>query len=204
LQLGTEVVGIDHWQGDSHTGAYDGETMYRDVLARTMEHYREFARVVRASFDDALSEFEDGSIDLLHIDGRHLYEDVKHDFETWRPKLSDRAIVLFHDTQVKEHRFGVWQFWAELSGHHKFEFEHGYGLGIAKVGRTPLPAVDPLFSASAETAAAVRAIYSRLGATFQDRLRCDQLAAELAKIRSSPRALIRALRKVMLGQRWTT
>ena len=49
---------------------------------------------VRCTFAEALQHFPDGSVDLLHIDGRHFYEDVKEDYESWLPKLSDRAVVL--------------------------------------------------------------------------------------------------------------
>jgi hypothetical protein len=45
--------------------------------------------LIRSTFDDALGYFADGSLDLLHIDGRHLNNDVAHDFETWLPKLTD-------------------------------------------------------------------------------------------------------------------
>ena len=38
------------------------------------------AHMLRMTFDEAALLFEDASIDLLHIDGSHLYEDVKHDF----------------------------------------------------------------------------------------------------------------------------
>lgn len=37
-------------------------------------------------------------IDLLFIDGDHTYEGVKHDFEAFKPWLSEHAIVLFHDS----------------------------------------------------------------------------------------------------------
>ena len=81
-------------------------------------------------FDNALSMFEDSSIDLLHIDGYHTYEAVKHDFTSWYPKLSENSIVLFHDIEVRKGDFGVYRLWEELSELPHFEFSHSNGLGI--------------------------------------------------------------------------
>ena len=82
-------------------------------------------------FEKAVDLFEDSSIDILHIDGLHTYEAVKNDYETWRPKLSHSAVVLFHDTQVRKDNFGVWQYWAELRQNFGgFEFLHSAGLGV--------------------------------------------------------------------------
>ncbi len=36
--------------------------------------------------------------ELLFIDGRHEYDYVKKDFDTWSPKVIDGGIVAFHDT----------------------------------------------------------------------------------------------------------
>ncbi|NCN98435.1 MAG: class I SAM-dependent methyltransferase, partial [Rhodoferax sp.] len=113
--LATHAYAVDTWQGDAHTGAYN-ESIYQTLKQAHDPHYTEFSSLMRMTFDEALHNFADASVDLLHIDGLHTYEAVRHDFETWLPKLSGRAVVLFHDTHVFKDDFGVHQLWAEISG----------------------------------------------------------------------------------------
>ncbi|MEK3759472.1 class I SAM-dependent methyltransferase [Paenibacillus sp. FSL P4-0338] len=89
------------------------------------------ASLLRMTFDEAVGTFEDNSIDLLHIDGLHTYEAIKHDYECWLPKLADNSVVLFHDITVRMDDFGVYQLWEELQEiHPAAQFEHSHGLGI--------------------------------------------------------------------------
>ena len=133
-KLSTKCYAIDTWKGDEHGGYYE-ENIFQEVEKFNKEYYSSFSRLMRISFNDAIDYFADNSIDLLHIDGLHTYEAVKHDFETWLPKLSPNAMVLFHDTNVRERGFGVWRFWKELCEkyHHNFEFDHSNGLGILEI-----------------------------------------------------------------------
>ena len=135
LKLDTRCYGIDTWKGDSHLGAY-GENIFEELENYNRREYADFSRLLRLTFDDARSHFEDGSIDLLHIDGFHTYEEVKNDFEHWLPKMSPRGVVLFHDTFIKDLDFGVWKLWEEVSAKYPgFEFVHGCGLGVVAVGK---------------------------------------------------------------------
>jgi hypothetical protein len=106
---------------------------------------------LRKTFDDALADVPDGSTDLLHIDGLHTYDAVRHDFESWLPKLSDRAIVLFHDTAERKDDFGVWKLWGELEARYpSFAFTHWHGLGVLQVGRAAEGKVLDLFALEGE------------------------------------------------------
>src|ERR1700720_3717292 len=112
-RIQTQCYAVDTWLGDEHAGFYS-EDVYQDVKRHNDQQYAAFSTLVRSTFDEAVDHFNDGSIALLHIDGRHFYQDVKHDFETWRSKLSNRAVVLIHDTNVREKGFGVFRLWEEL------------------------------------------------------------------------------------------
>jgi len=165
LKLPTSCIAVDTWAGDEHAGFYD-ESVFNMVTKINAADYSSFTRLLRATFDEAVGQFSDGSIDLLHVDGRHRYEDVKHDFESWRSKLSNRSVVLFHDTQVHDRDFGVYRFWTEISkALPHFEFTHGFGLGVLGFGYDVCPALRPLFDASqsAEMMAGIRSSYERLG-----------------------------------------
>ena len=142
LELPTRAHAIDTWDGDSHTGDYPSET-YIELKEYHDQRYAAFSDLVRTTFDNAVGKFADGSIDLLHIDGLHTLDAVSHDFETWLPKLSDRAVVLFHDINVYERDFGVQEFWREISTQYpSFAFEHGHGLGVLGVGASQSKAIE--------------------------------------------------------------
>jgi len=132
-KLKTNCYAIDTWKGDPHTGTY-GEEIFEDVSKYNVENYSQFSQLVRASFDEAVNLFKDGSVDLLHIDGAHDYASVSRDFKTWLPKMSEGGIILFHDIMVMKDGFGVWKLWNEVKTKFRtFEFHHGYGLGVVKV-----------------------------------------------------------------------
>lgn len=134
LGLAASCYAIDTWKGDEQAGFYD-ESVFHEFSEFHDRRYGSFSRLVRSTFDEALGHFGDETIDLLHIDGRHAYEAVRHDYESWRQKLSANSIVLFHDTNVREGDFGVFALWSEVTqGRVHFNFLHGHGLGVLGIG----------------------------------------------------------------------
>lgn len=134
LNLPSKCFAIDTWEGDKHSGQYDS-SVFNDLFEYCKVHYSQTAILIKKSFDEAVEDFQNDSIDLLHIDGLHTYEAVSNDFYNWLPKLSTKAVVLFHDIEVNEGDFGVYRFWKEINVKYpSFEFLFGNGMGILFVG----------------------------------------------------------------------
>jgi hypothetical protein len=166
-QLNTRCYAIDTWRGDQHTGEYS-ERIFTDLQAYNQQRFSAFSTLIRATFNDAIAQFPDASIDLLHIDGLHTYEAVEHDFKLWQAKLRPRAVVLFHDTNERQQDFGVWRLWSELRNlHPSFEFLHGHGLGLLAIGSELAPQVQHLCNLTSDQIATVRSRFALLGERWE-------------------------------------
>jgi hypothetical protein len=138
-RISCQCYAVDTWTGDPQGGFY-GDEILASVEAHNREYYAAYSTLLRMPFDEALDRFENDSIDILHIDGLHSYEAVRHDFETWLPKVRNGGLV----------------------------FAHSAGLGVlVKPGGNPPPLVSKLLH-PVEAAAAAQ-YYEALSARLQDR-----------------------------------
>lgn len=135
FELDTKLCFVDTWQGDDFTKKYDNDVY--TIFSRTVKEFYEKQNInmIRMTFDEANNSFEDGTIDVLHIDGSHHYDDVKRDFQNWLPKVSKKGIILLHDIScdiVLGDIMGSYKFWLELQKKYKYtvSFDFSWGLGI--------------------------------------------------------------------------
>ena len=130
-KFSTRLFAIDSWEGEDHTGMY-GKDILKEVKSIVDKYYQKLnVKLLKTYFDSAINKFMDNQIDILHIDGLHTYEAVRHDYETWQGKVSKNGVILFHDINVQERGFGVHAFWKELKkSENTIEFHHSQGLGV--------------------------------------------------------------------------
>jgi glycosyltransferase involved in cell wall biosynthesis/TolA-binding protein len=184
--LATRCYGVDTWQGEEHAGRYD-DSIWQEYSAYHRQHFAGFSSLIRSTFDEALEYFQSESVDLIHIDGRHFYEDVKHDFESWLPKLRPQAAVLFHDINVRERGFGVWRYWEELCGQfpgRTFSFVHGHGLGVLFPGTQPPALAARLCDLSPPDVHYVRAAFAALGKSISRQAEINRLTQQTRHLES--------------------
>ena len=159
-RTGTRCFAVDTWRGDEHAGGYD-ETTFAEVSEHNAQHYAEFSTLLRCTFDDALDQFAPASIDLLHLDGLHTEAAVRHDVDSWLPKLRPGGILLMHDISVRAHDFGVWKVWDELRRRGRsYAFTDAPGLGVWQKPPHSILA-EPLETMLGDSASGALALYYR-------------------------------------------
>ena len=171
-KTGTVSFAVDHWRGDAHSGSYD-ETTFAEVVRHNGTHYASFSTLLRGSFDEALGCFPPESIDLLHIDGHHTEAAVRHDVESWLPRLRPGGILLMHDVVMRDSDFGVWKVWAELAGGGRsWSFEQPPGLGVWEKppGATMPPLLEALLVGPNEARVALLEYYQECSRELQERI----------------------------------
>ena len=171
-QTGTRCFGVDTWRGDQHAGGYD-ETTFAQVSEHNRAHYESFSTLLRSEFDGALDRFEDESIDVLHLDGLHTEAAVRHDVDSWLPKLRPGGLLLLHDVRVRSKGFGVWRIWDQLQQQSRsWTFDDGPGLGVwQKPPAQPLPGfLDDLLAPPSELKAALARYYTERAQAIQEKI----------------------------------
>jgi glycosyltransferase involved in cell wall biosynthesis len=202
-ELDTRCYSVGTWRSDNQTGPR-GVECYVDFQRFHDSRYGAFSELMRCGFDDVLLQVPDTSIDLLHVDGLQTYQAVKHHFESWRPKLSESAVVLFHNTNLPESQFGILRFWEEVRAQYpSFEFLHGHGLGVLAAGRSILREVADLCSLhDSESVRTIRERFSVMGERWTLESREQVQREEVVARDSSIRALeaeVRRLKAASIG-----
>lgn len=171
LNTSCTVTGIDTFQGDESMGEYDGDGARTIVVSRAQSFYPDFTTIIHNTFDASIDRFANESIDLLHHDGCHNYDAVKHDFESWLPKLSHKGIWIMHDTEPSHLETGqvidgasiFWRELVERFPHQTFSFPHAHGLGLLYPHDPPSTTIEILTHMQHDQAARVQHFFALLG-----------------------------------------
>ena len=203
-EMQTKCYAVDTWVGDEQAGLYE-ESVFAEVARHNQEKYENFSSLLRMTFDDAVSYFSDGTIDLLHIDGLHTYDAVRHDFETWLPKLAPGAVVMFHDTNVRERNFGVWRFWEEIQVRYpnNLEFVHSFGLGVLQLNKAIGDKKLEWLRPNSQEKQRLKNYFSALGSQQMERFELNKLKSDTAALNQAVterEGQIAALNQAMIGR----
>jgi predicted O-methyltransferase YrrM len=105
------IYAIDPWRNEDCLVGYkpgdpnynwwnkiDLEEIYRGFLHILKRHkLTDYCEVVRMTGAEAVSHFDDESIDILHIDGNHSEESALHDAQAYLPKVKKGGYIWFDD-----------------------------------------------------------------------------------------------------------
>lgn len=122
------LVGIDHETNDILKAYINTNTLNAAIILGD-SHQPETVK--------SLNEILDGrEIDFLFVDGDHMYEGVKKDFQMYAPLVRKGGLIAFDDMDLFDNpSVEVFQFWQEVIKRWPYESMHvdSNGIGIIHV-----------------------------------------------------------------------
>ena len=98
---GLKLCCVDPWtpytEGNQVHDEKEMEEIYQEALRRT-EKYK--CSLVRMTSMQAVTTFQDNSLDFVFVDGNHDYEHCKEDLREWYKKVKPGGIIAGHDYKV--------------------------------------------------------------------------------------------------------
>jgi len=88
-----KLYGID-WFGDMSHRGYKGSTL--EETQANLKKHGVSAEYIVGKTDEVVNEF-DKTVDLLHIDAGHSYEECSHDLKAYTPKVNPGGAICIHD-----------------------------------------------------------------------------------------------------------
>lgn len=147
-QFACDAVAVSGW--DEGQGEQSHAESAFETFKFLIRKYSDFAAFLRRTPRAAAGRFEDGSVDLLMVDGHCDATELRRSLEAWLPKLSARGVLLLHDVNSSDSRFSLWRVWEELGAKYpSFLFPHSEGLGVVCVGDHVPGALPALLQAAA-------------------------------------------------------
>jgi GT2 family glycosyltransferase/glycosyltransferase involved in cell wall biosynthesis len=142
------------------------ELEFEEVHSR---RYGAFSHILRQSFASVVSGVGDHTIDLLHVAMVNPDEPLLQDFDQYRLKFSDRAVVLLHGVDDDFGELPLSRFFGIMKRQAPtFEFLHGRGLGIIALGSHASAQVKRLCDLSdGHEITRVRERFAHLGARWE-------------------------------------
>ena len=79
------------------------DEIYKDFIKQLKNHkVHSFCKIYREKSENVINEFEDESIDVLHIDGNHCEKLAYQDSVNYFPKVKKGGYIFFDDTSWSE------------------------------------------------------------------------------------------------------
>ena len=121
---GVKLYGIDPWldypeYGENYVQHYADEC-HAEAVQRLAAYD---VTLIQKFSQEAVKQFDDGSLDFVYIDGNHAYQFVLDDITAWAPKVRLGGIVSGHDYCRPRNR-NRWKFQGVIRAVNEYVTQH--------------------------------------------------------------------------------